>query len=680
MNCEEAKILSVAHILGDLDPIPEQCRQLESHLAFCQVCAEEYKSSKWAIKFLDQHKTIFAEVLRTPEEKKAAEQEEIQRSWKCIEARLDEFEAQRRKEKQATFHRLLVRVSAVAACLAIGIFSWVAFSIYSKQRLVLKLPTPQVALVLRPSVNIELVSQNGSILIPANRQIVSTNDEFKTLVINNKHRMTMNSNTSLSVEPLEKNSNIGCLVKLDSGQIYTHVQHDGNPFIVDTAYGEAVITGTTFDIKATDSSTTVVVSEGAVQFGSDDSFVKVAAGQTSRIFAQSAPTRPILCNAAKLTAWATGYKAKPILAQVTPTKSYSDTSDLSLSTDDEPIVLEEKAEGVKTAADLIEQAHKHDAGYTLGAGVNRQKGLSLYQSALAAEPDEKQRLHILYRMAQLNGTIYRKDKGEKPNYQRAISLYKDIIDSYPPEEPLVYKATSAICDHYTTLWEFETAVKWAKKALEYDTSQMAEQLKAIEQKEQALEHGSPPMTPEEELEIREQIKQGDSLEKPLAKIRRYQEIAVDQVAYAAEHISSLYAHGELRAIIDKYHGTFIADRAHDHFTENMDKMPELWAPQNDEPFLPSGSTLQAAGPTPSAHSERQKDIQIQPNVTPDVAKRSCSVEPNITEIPQKDKHIAREPRAPPLSYLSKGLIGAAGLIVLGFAAVIIRKNNHYLGN
>ncbi|NIP52252.1 MAG: hypothetical protein GWN76_02295, partial [candidate division Zixibacteria bacterium] len=78
--------------------------------------------------------------------------------------------------------------------------------------------------------------------------------------------------------------------------------------------------------------------------------------------------------------------------------------------------------------------------YTLGPEASQKKALSLYQSALAADPDKKQRLHILYRMAQLNGSAYQLEKGEKPDFQKAIKLYKEIINSYPEDEPLVYKA------------------------------------------------------------------------------------------------------------------------------------------------------------------------------------------------------------------------------------------------
>jgi hypothetical protein len=326
MDCKEAQILFAPHIMGDLEHGPGFYSQLEAHLLSCQACRERYGIRNQTIAFIEQHKVIFAEALRTPEEKKAAEKEEIELSWKRIEARLDELEVQERKEKQAKFHRLVVRVSAIAACLVVGISTFLTYSIYLK---------PKTA--LKPSVRIELVSDNGNILIPADRQIVSS-DELKTLIIDGRHRMVMNTNTILAVESLRENDNTGCLVKLDTGRIYAHVEHEGDPFIVDTVHGKAVITGTTFDVKVTDESTTLVVSEGTVQFESEKGVVKVAAGQTSEIVGQSAPSIPLSCNIAELTAWATGDKAKPALAQV---ESNAHPGELSLSLRKEPIILEE---------------------------------------------------------------------------------------------------------------------------------------------------------------------------------------------------------------------------------------------------------------------------------------------------------------------------------------------------
>lgn len=75
MDCEEAQVLSIPHIMGDLDPDSEQYRELESHLASCQVCTEEYKNNEWAIRFIEEHKAKFAAAFEAIDREKAAEQE-----------------------------------------------------------------------------------------------------------------------------------------------------------------------------------------------------------------------------------------------------------------------------------------------------------------------------------------------------------------------------------------------------------------------------------------------------------------------------------------------------------------------------------------------------------------------------------------------------------------------------
>ncbi len=329
MDCTKAQILSIPHIMGDLAPGSKQYQELEAHLAICRVCAQEYESSKETIEFIEGHKVEFAAAFEAIDRRKASEQEELERSWQCIQAKLAKMEAEERKEKQAKLYRLFVKASCAAACIAIGISIFLAYSIHSKPKIVTKPSPQQLSFAPKPSVRIELVSKNGSILIPAKQQIVS-HDELKTLVINGKHRTKMNTNTILTVESLTENTNIGCLVKLTSGQIYTHVERDGNPFIVETSQGRTVITGTTFDIKATNDSTTLIVSEGTVRFESAKGVVKVAAGQMSKIVGQSVPSNPLSCNGAKLTAWATGYKADKVSVQIICAEDAYDVTELLL--------------------------------------------------------------------------------------------------------------------------------------------------------------------------------------------------------------------------------------------------------------------------------------------------------------------------------------------------------------
>jgi hypothetical protein len=341
----------------------------------------------------------------------------------------------------------------------------------------------------------------------------------------------------------------------------------------------------------------------------------------------------------------------------------------------------------QTASELIEHAHKYDNMYVSSSDASQQKALEFYQAALRAGPDDKQQLHILYRMAQLHGAAYQLEKGEKPDFRKAIQLYEQIIHSYPPEEPLVFKAKISVGDHYTTLWEFETALKWFKKALEYDTSELQEQIKAIEQRSRELEQReqarreselrpgertSDPMTREERLEFRSQRKRPRALEKTLECIKRYQQIAVDQVAYCGNLIDPLRAHGELRVIIAQHSGTFIAERARQRLEENMDRRPELWAPTDHLPG-PSNSSLQSGGSVAVRISESPKSMKTDSDVVPHSAERHYSLEPNTSEQAGKDKYAAKQTRGPPSSYLSVSVIGAAGLIVFGLAVVMIRR-------
>jgi len=330
MKCKKAKLLLAPYILGDLADDLKLLGQLEAHLRNCNCCTEEYQSIKQTIKFVEEYKDIFAEVFAEIDLERARKEDVQKQNWEKISAESTE------KPKSL---QLFLRIGAAAACLVIGLLTWLVFSNDSKPHVLPQIFSSQQAVSIpKPSVKVELVTNTGNILVPSGQQITSAG-QLKTLLINGKHQMMMNTNTILAIEPLIENNNIGCLVKLTSGQIYTHVQHDGNPFTVDTANGKAVITGTTFDVKATDDSTTLVVSEGTVRFKSEKGTVKVTAGQTSEIVDQSAPSIPLSCNAIELIAWAKGsYKAGSALAK---TELNPDPWNLPLSFEEKLIVLAE---------------------------------------------------------------------------------------------------------------------------------------------------------------------------------------------------------------------------------------------------------------------------------------------------------------------------------------------------
>ena len=337
MTCKQAGLTMALHIANDPD-MPEKRRLVfERHLENCPKCAKEYRESKYIIELVKRHWEVSESTLELTEKagRNYKPKMTVEEGWQDLCRRCPDLAESTEKPKSL---QLFVRIGAVAACLVIGILTWLVFSNYSKPyTLPNNSSSQQVASAPKAFVKVELVTNTGNIPIPSGQQITSAS-QLKTLLINSKHRMVMNANTVLAIEPFIENSNIGCLVKLTSGQIYTHVQHDGNPFIVDTANGKAVITGTTFDVKATDDSTTLVVSEGTVKFESESGVVKVAAGQTSKILGYSAPSIPLSCNTVELTAWATGYKAGPALAK---TESNPDPWDLPLSFGEKPIVLAE---------------------------------------------------------------------------------------------------------------------------------------------------------------------------------------------------------------------------------------------------------------------------------------------------------------------------------------------------
>jgi len=250
---------------------------------------------------------------------------------------LDKIEAQERKEKRTAAFRTLWKAAA-AACLVISVSVWL---VVSNPKTPEKRFSWQVASVPAPSIKIELLSGTGNVIIPAGTEIKTTASEMKTLIINDKHRMVLNSDTALSIEPLLDNERVGCMVKFASGEIFTHVEHDGNPFAVSTIHGKAIITSTTFDVKATDITTTLVVAEGNVRFESGEGVVNVAAGHTSEIAGQSAPTKPAVCNTAELTAWATGHELKTALAKIGSFSDAYDLTDLWLSAMSGSINLED---------------------------------------------------------------------------------------------------------------------------------------------------------------------------------------------------------------------------------------------------------------------------------------------------------------------------------------------------
>lgn len=336
MECKEARILMAPRITGDLDSDPISY-ELDAHLLRCRACSLEYKAIRETIGLIDEHKSLFAAALQAVERNRVSEQQEMKRSWEAIEAKLAKIEVLEKPRERAFAFRTPWKAAAVAACLAIGVSIWMALSHHhASDRPVYQQESPLLAGLLK----IEMLLDEGSISIPAGQQISTSANELKTLIINGRHRLTINADSVLSIEHFEKESRFGCMVKLASGEIFARVEHGGNPFVVNTAQGRAVITGTVFDVKATDTNTTLVVSEGTVQFESKKGLVVVKSGQISSVYAESAPTRPAICSAAELTTWARGHEIEKALAKIRPLSDDYDLSELWLTASSGRIDLE----------------------------------------------------------------------------------------------------------------------------------------------------------------------------------------------------------------------------------------------------------------------------------------------------------------------------------------------------
>ena len=311
MKCKKAKILLAPYILGDLADDLELSTQLETHLKNCNNCTEEYQEIRQTLQFVEEYKEFFAEAFAKIDQKRAREEHTQKRVWKKV------------FPKNSKSLQFSIRIGAVAACLVIGFGLFFAMNQFNKPQ---NNSSPIVSNQQQGPVKIELVSDNNTEVIPAGR-LITTANELKTLRINGNRQMVLNVGTELTIEPC----NLGCVVKLDQGEIYTEVEHDGKPFIIETSHGRAVITGTTFNIKADDNKMDLAVVEGSVRFESGKGSVDVKGGYQSSIAASIRPTKPIACNVIQIAKWAKKQDTNPTLMDMPSSNTdISDLSELSL--------------------------------------------------------------------------------------------------------------------------------------------------------------------------------------------------------------------------------------------------------------------------------------------------------------------------------------------------------------
>jgi len=333
MNCKEIQVLSIPHIVGDIAD-SERNHQLQVHLLSCPSCAQQYEVLAETLTFITDHRALFAAALESLDAGEAARQSELESSWRAILNKLAPIET---RHKRARLIRTVWMVSAAAACIIVAACLWSTLSPVGTQQ---NLRSPQDNVAAASSLWVELLSADDTVIIPTDTEVKTPAGEIKTLIINGEHRIVMNSHTVLSIHRLAASDLAGCLVNLASGEIYAHVQPDGARFVVATAHGKAIVTGTIFDVSSTDDKTTLAVAEGNVTFASEYGSVQVAAQQISEISGQSAPTEPRTWNTTKYTAWATGGRNSTRMTRPHSSPEAYDLTDLWLSATSGPVELE----------------------------------------------------------------------------------------------------------------------------------------------------------------------------------------------------------------------------------------------------------------------------------------------------------------------------------------------------
>ncbi|RKY10569.1 MAG: hypothetical protein DRP56_00625 [Planctomycetota bacterium] len=311
-GCQDTQELLTLLIVWPEELTFDERDEVGKHLSKCSVCRQDFVGMKHTSDALIANRDylrnsgVFGKT-RSNQPSIEMSHEEImaERFQDRLNRTFTRRKRRERKEKIAKFKQLAKPVSAIAACLIIAFGLFMAANQLHKAQ---NDTSPVVSNQQQNPVKIEVISGDTTEIIPAGQRITAANG-LKTLRINGNRQMVLNIGTELSIEPY----NLGCLVRLDQGEIYTEVEHDGKPFMVETPHGRAVITGTTFNIKADNSKMDLAVIDGSVQFEAEKGTVIVQGGYQSSIVSGTTPTKPVACNTAGISQWATGQKTNEII-------------------------------------------------------------------------------------------------------------------------------------------------------------------------------------------------------------------------------------------------------------------------------------------------------------------------------------------------------------------------------
>ncbi|NIT55631.1 MAG: hypothetical protein GWN00_05145 [Aliifodinibius sp.] len=162
MIYEEARLLNIPMWVNYPGVTDKESEAFQARLLTCSTCAEEYEETKEIVSLVRDHwGSISKETLNLLGQDKRSNQLQNQRSlsrrhavtveegWEDLKRRIPELA---QLEKSWRHLQLLRRVSAVAACLVIGVFIWMAFPIYPRPEIAQESVPEQVAFFPKASI------------------------------------------------------------------------------------------------------------------------------------------------------------------------------------------------------------------------------------------------------------------------------------------------------------------------------------------------------------------------------------------------------------------------------------------------------------------------------------------------------------------------------------------------
>jgi len=173
--CEEARLLMVPIWAKDTSVTEQEKNTFEAHITMCLACRSEYEETCQIMSIVKEHWGPTSEDTLELIEKAGQSytpKMTVEEGWEDLCRRCPGLAETTERPKSL---QLFLRIGAVAACLVIGILTWMIFSNYPKS---LVLPTNssshQIASAPKSSVKVEMVTNTGNIPIPSYQQIIST--------------------------------------------------------------------------------------------------------------------------------------------------------------------------------------------------------------------------------------------------------------------------------------------------------------------------------------------------------------------------------------------------------------------------------------------------------------------------------------------------------------------------